>query len=257
MEETSPLPVPISSAPAEPAPPGRRPLKIWSILFLFFLLVFLPVVNFPPFVNWLMYQLTGTRLPPDFEKDIGDNRMFTYVATMVFQWGLVAFMYLALRLEKLKMADIGLGGFTVRNFNIGAIFLVASIFATYLLTFGLDAIGLKVNQELDFILPKTPAERLTWIFLAFTAGFCEEAIYRGYVISRLQLVTGGWLWGAILSALSFGSLHAYQGFGNIALISIYGFLLSLLFVWRKSLVPGIFAHFLLDVFAPVLQPLGK
>lgn len=257
MDESQPLQAPITSAPIEPAQPERRPFKIWSILFLFFLLIFLPVVNFPPFVSWLMYQLTGTQLPPDFEKDIGDNRMFTYIATMIFQWGLVAFMYLVLRLEKMRMADIGLGGFTIRNFNIGAIFLVASIFITYLITFGLDAIGLKVNQELDFILPKTPMERLTWVFLAFTAGFCEEAIYRGYVISRLQLVTGGWVIGAVVSSLSFGLLHAYQGVGNIALISIYGFLLSLLFVWRKSLVPGIFAHFLLDVFAPVLQPLGK
>ena len=257
MDETQPFQVPIISASAESRAPERRSLKVWSIFFLFFLLIFLPAVNFPPFVSWLVYQSTGVHLPPDFEKDIGDNRMFTYLATMVFQWGLVVFMYLVLKLEKLKMADIVFRGFTVRNFNIGAIFLVASIFITYLITFGLDAVGLTVNQELDFILPKTPMERLTWVFLAFTAGFCEEAIYRGYVISRLQLVTGGWLIGAVISSLSFGSLHAYQGVGNIALISIYGFLLSLLFVWRKSLVPGIFAHFLLDVFAPVLQPLGK
>ncbi len=257
MEENQPLQVPVTSVPVEPMASERQPLKIWSILFLFFLLIFLPVVNFPPFVGWLVYQTTGVHLPPDFEKDIGDNRMFTYIATMVFQWGLVAFMYLVLKLEKMKMADIGFSGFTIRNFNIGAIFLVSSIFITYLITFGLDAIGLKVNQELDFILPKTPMERLTWVFLAFTAGFCEEAIYRGYVISRLQFVTGGWVIGAVVSSLSFGLLHAYQGVGNIALISIYGFLLSLLFIWRKSLVPGIFAHFLLDVFAPVLQPLGK
>src|SRR5574341_330616 len=178
MDESQPIQVPINTAPMEPAAPERRPFKIWSILFLFFLLVFLPVVNFPPFVSWVMYQLTGTQLPPDFEKDIGENRMFTYLATMVFQWGLVAFMYLVLRLEKMKMAEIGFGGFTIRNFNIGAIFLVASIFITYLIAFGLDAIGLKVNQELDFILPRTSAERLTWVFLVFTAGFCEEAVYR-------------------------------------------------------------------------------
>src|SRR3972149_2530232 len=131
MDEIKPVHVPITSAQAEPIVPQRRPLKIWSILFLFFLLIFLPVVNFPPFVSWLVYQTTGVHLPPNFEKDIGDNRMFTYVATMVFQWGLVAFMYLVLKLEKMKMTDIGFGGFTIRNFNIGAIFLVASIFITY------------------------------------------------------------------------------------------------------------------------------
>src|SRR5262245_32284822 len=115
MEESQPFQIPISTAPIEPAPAERRPLKIWSMLFLFFLLIFLPVVNFPPFVSWLMHQLTGVHLPPDFEKDIGDNRMLTYIATMIFQWGLVAFMYLVLRLEKMKMADIGLGKFTIRN----------------------------------------------------------------------------------------------------------------------------------------------
>lgn len=224
---------------------------------MFFLLIFLPVINFPPFVRWAILHLTGMNLPPEFEKDVGENRMVTYLGTLVFQWGIVIFMFLALRLEKIKMSEIGFRGFTVRNFNIGAVFLVGSLIATYLITFLLDSMGLKVNQELDYILPKTPAERIIWVFLSFTAGFCEEAVYRGYTISRLTLAAGTWWPGAIISSLSFGSLHAYQGFGNIFLISIFGFLLSLIFVWRKSLVPGIFAHFLLDVFAPVLQPLGK
>src|SRR3990172_4731919 len=113
MDEGQPIPVPISSAPGQPSQPERRPFKIWSILFLFFLLIFLPVVNFPPFVSWLVYQTAGVTLPPDLEKDIGDNRMFTYTATMIFQWGLVAFMYLALRLEKMKMTDFGFRGLTV------------------------------------------------------------------------------------------------------------------------------------------------
>ncbi len=257
MDELSSSEIPVLAVAAEPQTLAKKPLKIWSILFLFFLLVLLPVINFPPFVNWLVYHSTGMRLPAGFEKDIGDNRMVTYIGTMVFQWGLVAFMFLALKLEKIKLSETGFRGLTVRNFNIGAVFLVAAIIFTYLITFGLDAIGLKVNQELDFILPKTPTERITWVFLAFTAGFCEEAVYRGYTISRLTLATGSWWPGAVISSLSFGSLHAYQGFGNIFLISIFGFMLSLLFIWRKSLIPGIFAHFLLDVFAPVLQPLGK
>lgn len=257
MDELSSSEIPVVASAAEPQTSAKKPLKIWSILFLFFLLVFLPVINFPSFVGWAYFQLTGFNLPSDFQKDIGDNRMVTYVLTMFFQWGLVAFMFLALKLEKIKFSETGFRGLTVRNFNIGAVFLVAAIIVTYLITFGLDAIGLKVNQELDYILPKTPTERITWVFLAFTAGFCEEAVYRGYTISRLTLATGSWWPGAVVSSLSFGMLHAYQGVGNIALISIFGFLLSLLFVWRKSLVPGIFAHFLLDVFAPVLQPLGK
>ncbi len=257
MDETPSFSAPLPTAVAGTAPPERRPLRLAGILFLFFLIIFLPVINFPPFIDWLMFKTTGMHLPPDFEKDVGENRMLTYIATIVFQWGLVAFMYLALRLEKFRMADIGLKGFTLRNFNIGAVFLVAALMATYVITFGLDAIGLKVNQELDYILPKTPVERISWVFLSFTAGFCEEVVYRGYVISRLQFATGSWWPGAILASLSFGSLHAYQGVGNIALISIFGFMLALQFVWRKSLVQGIFAHFLLDVFAPVLQPLGK
>ena len=85
MDETPSFPVFLDTTMPQPAPPERRPLRIASILFLFFLVIFLPLVNFPPFIDWLMYKTTGVHLPPGFEKDVGENRMLTYVATIIFQ----------------------------------------------------------------------------------------------------------------------------------------------------------------------------
>src|SRR5262245_44199979 len=96
-------------------------------------------------------------------------------------------------------------------------------------------------------LPVTMTERLFWIFVSFTAGFCEEVVYRGFSIRVLQ-----WrnipTWLAVgVATLAFFFIHGpavVMGSWAVtvrAFVFIYslGLFFSVLFLWRRSLVPGV------------------
>jgi membrane protease YdiL (CAAX protease family) len=49
-----------------------------------------------------------------------------------------------------------------------------------------------------------------------------------------------------LQAIAFGAAHTYQGTTGIIVIVFFGCMFGWLAWWRKSLRPGILAHFLQD-----------
>jgi membrane protease YdiL (CAAX protease family) len=94
-------------------------------------------------------------------------------------------------------------------------------------------------------------ERLFWIFSTFTAGFCEELIYRGFSIRVLQWRNvRGWL-AVALATLAFVLMHGINVLAPAPFLIIYtaGLIFSALFLWRKSLVPGSILHTLFDLAA--------
>jgi membrane protease YdiL (CAAX protease family) len=52
--------------------------------------------------------------------------------------------------------------------------------------------------------------------------------------------------GIALQGILFGVAHAYQGPTQILVIAVYGCMFGSLAYWRKSLRPGMIAHFLQD-----------
>jgi membrane protease YdiL (CAAX protease family) len=99
------------------------------------------------------------------------------------------------------------------------------------------------------VLPGTTGERLFWIFISLTAGFCEELVYRGFSIRALQ-GRNMRTWLAVgLATLAFFFMHGVWAIAlpSFLIISIGGLLFSALFLWRRSLVPGVCLHALIDV----------
>ncbi len=86
--------------------------------------------------------------------------------------------------------------------------------------------------------------------VSLSAGFCEEIIFRGFLIAYLiTLFEGspGVVWIAIgLSTIIFAVLHAYQGWVAIVKIALLTFMFGLIFVMTKSLWPVIILHFAVD-----------
>ncbi|MDN5652854.1 MAG: CPBP family intramembrane metalloprotease, partial [Lactococcus lactis] len=73
------------------------------------------------------------------------------------------------------------------------------------------------DESIQFLIPKTLGERLLFLFVAITAGFCEEIIFRGvmlYYLSNLShdfsIITIG-----IISSILFGIIHLYQGWKGV------------------------------------------
>lgn len=85
------------------------------------------------------------------------------------------------------------------------------------------------------------------IFLvASTAGLFEEIIFRGFMLTRLRVLTGQW-WTAVAAGMViFAVPHIWQGLWAVMLILPVSLVLSLLFLYSRNLAPAVLAHFLFN-----------
>jgi membrane protease YdiL (CAAX protease family) len=103
------------------------------------------------------------------------------------------------------------------------------------------------NAAIAALLPSTEAERLVWVLLAVSVGFCEEVVFRGYLQTQLTAFTGSRGFGIVLQAALFGIAHAEQGAAAALRITCYGLILGVLAQLRRSLLPGIVSHVAIDL----------
>ena len=76
-------------------------------------------------------------------------------------------------------------------------------------------------------------------------GFVEEQLYRGYVLVRLSERMS--VWAAMVPMLFFfGLLHFGLGISGMLVATLTGLNLTLLFVWRRSLISAVLAHALIN-----------
>lgn len=106
-------------------------------------------------------------------------------------------------------------------------------------------------QDFTFFYPFTLPERCFFIFMALSAGICEEIVYRGYALTALQ--GRGWrTWQAVLlAAISFVFMHGIASLFLFPFLFVVGLVYGGLFLWRKSLTPLIWLHCLFDLMAVV------
>lgn len=97
------------------------------------------------------------------------------------------------------------------------------------------------------ILPHFSSERLAWLFVAASVGFCEEVVYRGYLRTQLAAFTRSMPLAVVLQGLLFGIAHGEQGLAIATRVAVYGVGLGGLAAWRRSLLPGILCHVALDL----------
>jgi len=100
-------------------------------------------------------------------------------------------------------------------------------------------------------LPSNNRELAHFTFAAFTAGVCEEIIFRGFFINYLLAFSGHTIigqWSAILlPALLFSVVHIYQGHKAVLKILLAGILFGIIYYWSGSLLIVILLHFLMDM----------
>lgn len=102
------------------------------------------------------------------------------------------------------------------------------------------------NPNVERLAPHTGSELGHWVALSLSAGFCEEFVFRGYLIWAFQSLLG--LWGAAaLSLVVFALAHSYQGIKGILSVGIVGGLFTLVVLIFGSLWPAIALHALVDI----------
>jgi len=105
--------------------------------------------------------------------------------------------------------------------------------------------------KLAIVMPRTRSELCLFGGASLTAGFCEEFLYRGYII-WLFAPWLGWWGAAALSIPLFASVHAYQGWNGMIRTAILGTLFVLIVALLNSLWPAIALHIVVDLGAGIL-----
>lgn len=102
--------------------------------------------------------------------------------------------------------------------------------------------------------PRSVVELMYWLLVSASVGFCEEHVFRGYLLQ--QLIRFGKAWGAsslmssaaaiVLSSMLFGGLHLYQGVGGAVLITCLGMMYAVVALRCGNLRVVIVAHTMQD-----------
>ena len=90
------------------------------------------------------------------------------------------------------------------------------------------------NPRVEKLGPRTRSELSCWVAVSLSAGFCEEFIFRGYLIWAFQPLFGLWS-AATFSVVVFAMAHAYQGIKGILATGIVGGLFTLVVLISGSL----------------------
>jgi hypothetical protein len=195
-----------------------------------------------------------TRIP----MDQGHNRVLGYLITTAIEWIMLAFIALGPRWGGASLRTLA-GGFAptwrsvLRDLGIAIAYLLVSQIVLGAIS---AAVGYFIHSNpeavLKKLLPQTSLEIAVYLALALTAGICEETIFRGYLQYQFTAWTGSTALAITLQGIVFGASHAYQGPAMMIVIAVYGSMFGLLTWWRKSLRPGMMAHFLQDAIGGIV-----
>jgi len=177
-----------------------------------------------------------------------------YLSGLSVQWGLLALILLGLRRKVMGVRRlIDANPWTFRRLATylllalagGVVWAICQNLLGKLLNAGPE----QIRRILVAYMPRSAHETALWVLLALSAGFCEECIYRGYLLRQFRSWTGSAPLSIVLQAALFGFAHAAMPWQLIVTAACYGVLLGCLAAWQKSLVPGMFLHAGFDLLA--------
>jgi len=85
------------------------------------------------------------------------------------------------------------------------------------------------------------------VLTALTAGFCEEFLFRGFLINIIRRAGLGWTAQILLSSAAFAVGLGYMGPWGIAWAGFVGLLFGSITVWRGNVWATVTAHALVDL----------
>jgi len=177
----------------------------------------------------------------------GQHRAIGYLITIASEW--LIFGFIALRASPRMLA--GKFAPTLRSVLLDLGIAVAYLLAAQVILGGTSALVGRflpshANAVLKNMVPRTAMEIALFLLLSLTAGICEEMMFRGYLQHQFAAWTGNAAVAILLQGIVFGVAHGYQGLSMVIVISVFGCMFGWLAWWRKSLRPGMVAHFVQD-----------
>ena len=98
----------------------------------------------------------------------------------------------------------------------------------------------------ESIVPRTPSEYQWFQAVSWTAGVCEELLYRGF-LTWLVAAYAGPAAALVIVSVAFGLGHAYQGPKGIVKVSMLGVVFGSIVLASGWLIPAMFIHAMIDL----------
>lgn len=100
------------------------------------------------------------------------------------------------------------------------------------------------------LMPENWNEKLWAVFIVSpTAAFCEEFLFRGFLLTKSDDWLHSMMWAWIVSSIAFGLAHFYQGWSGMIRAGLLGALLAYPVMRWGNLYPAMLAHWLIDTIA--------
>ena len=187
------------------------------------------------------------------------DRLSLYASTILFQWFIVAVAAWRAWARGLRLPEMGL----VHQGRLNVLILAIVGGATL---GGLQWLNLRrmarshvktrslMRQLAERILPQSRKELALYLFLAVTAGLCEEFLYRGFAMAAFSR-TGMPTWAVVLlSSVLFGLAHLYQGRSGFVSTLVIGTVFGTARIAYDALVPVMTWHMAFDAVAGLAGP---
>jgi uncharacterized protein len=104
-------------------------------------------------------------------------------------------------------------------------------------------------ESLRFFLPSSSLERRWFATLSLTAGFCEELLFRGFLLRYLHTspLHLGLVWATLSAAVVFGTHHLYLGVKGFISTFVGGLIFTAILLVTGSLWAGMIYHAATDL----------
>jgi len=219
-----------------------------------FICLFLTIALGGEFIIGLIYREI---LAPEFSDEeslrSAISRMALFPAIIWRTLTALALVVWLTRRRKLPLPSVGL---TLRGFWINLLLGIAAFFAILIgvlvCSFLVQVLFPRFAQEFEknakMIMEAVPKVRPAIFFgITLFIGFYEELIFRGFLMPHLRRASGSWFVAVLFTTIVFAVLHLQdQAAAALIAIASLSIIFSVLTIWRRSIVPAIFAHALFD-----------
>jgi CAAX protease family protein len=179
-------------------------------------------------------------------------RLALYFSAVLSQWILAALGILVVLATSMTFQRIGFRFVELAAFGRWAAVLILVSLGAMGATVILEKLGWwpAESELVRLLIPATAREKMWAVFaLAPTAGFCEEFIYRGFLLVEFNQWFHSMTWAWVASSIVFGFAHIYQGASGMVRAALLGALLAYPVVHLGSIYPSMAAHFVIDAVA--------
>jgi membrane protease YdiL (CAAX protease family) len=207
-------------------------------------------LGIPPAI-WALSELISASIPAAIHGSPEQRFFWWFIAGVVVEWLFVIGLWFVLRRRGLFFRDFG-----VWRLGTWAAWAVALVLAALSIGSNLRLLP-RMHVPISYAFWPHGFHLFAALILGITAGFCEEVLFRAYLMTQFAKAGYGRALQVLMPGLAFGLAHA--GYLNQGLLVWLGIVIPTAFLgmmWgvayllgRRSLVPTIVAHFLNDATA--------